>query len=416
MFDGKAVTYTRAMTPLRAGLILAVLLLSTALVACLPRTQPPAPVVNGEGTRTSVAPASAGGSIAPVLAPVSAGQVTVQPGETLYAVSRRANVPVRTLIEANRLEPPYDVAPGRRLALPSSQQHTVQRGETLYSISRLYGVDTSTLARSNQLSPPYAVSAGQVLTLPAPVQGTGGRRPAPVIQATAPSGLAVAAAPSPTLPPTPPPVDAPRALEPVAPPPPVVAKPAEPAIAAAPPPLIERPPTVAPRPSVASPPVPPPPSATPPPREQVAVLPPPPPPASKTGEARFLWPVHGRILASYGAGAGGTHNDGINIAAAAGTPVLAAEAGVVAYAGNELRGYGNLLLVKHAGGWMTAYAHNSALLVKRGDRVKRGQEIARVGATGAVGEPQLHFEIRQGSRALDPSDYLAPLAATAARG
>ena len=143
---------------------------------------------------------------------------------------------------------------------------------------------------------------------------------------------------------------------------------------------------------------------------------PPPPPPSKGGEARFLWPVHGRILASYGTGAGGTHNDGINIGAPAGTPVLAAEAGVVAYAGNELRGYGNLLLVKHAGGWMTAYAHNSALLVKRGDRVKRGQEIARVGATGAVGEPQLHFEVRQGTRALDPNDHLPPLAATAARG
>jgi murein DD-endopeptidase MepM/ murein hydrolase activator NlpD len=126
--------------------------------------------------------------------------------------------------------------------------------------------------------------------------------------------------------------------------------------------------------------------------------------------------VPGRPLASYGTGAGGTHNDGINIAAPAGTPVLAADAGVVAYAGNELRGYGNLLLVKHAGGWMTAYAHNFALLVKRGDRVKRGQEIARVGATGAVGEPQLHFEIRQGTRALDPGDHLPPPAATAARG
>jgi murein DD-endopeptidase MepM/ murein hydrolase activator NlpD len=288
----------------------------------------------------------------------------------------------------------------------------VQPGETLYSISRVYGVDTSTLARSNQLAPPYAVSTGQVLTLPAPVQGTGRRGPAPVIQATAPSGLALAPpatgtppAPAPRLAIEPPPITAPA-------PPPVTAKLAAPPVVE-PPRVVERP---SPTPPVAAP-SPPPPAAHPAPREELAALPPPPlPPPPKQGEARFLWPVHGRILASYGTGANGTHNDGINIAAPAGTPVLAADAGVVAYAGNELRGYGNLLLVKHAGGWMTAYAHNSALLVKRGDRVKRGQEIARVGTTGAVGEPQLHFEIRQGTRALDPDDYLPPLAATAARG
>jgi murein DD-endopeptidase MepM/ murein hydrolase activator NlpD len=402
-------TYTRAMVPPRVGVILATLLLSAALFACGPRRQPPAPVVSGAGTRASIMPPPSGGSTAP--AAPAAGQVTVQPGETLYAVSRRANVPVRTLIDANRLEPPYDVPPGRHLALPAVPQHTVQPGETLYSISRVYGVDTSTLARSNQLAPPYAVSAGQVLTLPAPVQGTGRRGPAPVIQATAPSGLALAPPPAGT-----PPAPAPRpAIEPppiTAPaPPPVTAKPAAPPVLE-PPRVVERP---SPPPPAA--PSPPPPAAQPTPREELAALPPPPlPPPPKQGEARFLWPVHGRVLASYGTGANGTHNDGINIAAPAGTPVLAADAGVVAYAGNELRGYGNLLLVKHAGGWMTAYAHNSALLVKRGDRVKRGQEIARVGTTGAVGEPQLHFEIRQGTRALDPDDYLPPLAATAARG
>ena len=128
-----------------------------------------------------------------------------------------------------------------------------------------------------------------------------------------------------------------------------------------------------------------------------------------------MWPVHGHILASYGVAAGGTQNDGINIAAPAGTAVVAADAGVVAYAGNELRGYGNLVLIKHANGWMTAYAHNSAVLVKRGETVRRGQTIARIGATGAVGRPQLHFEIRHGTRALDPSDYL-PAQASTTRG
>jgi murein DD-endopeptidase MepM/ murein hydrolase activator NlpD len=155
------------------------------------------------------------------------------------------------------------------------------------------------------------------------------------------------------------------------------------------------------------------PAAAPPPREAVAALPPP-TAAAHRGHS-FLWPVHGRVIARYGTGDGGTHSDGINIAAPSGTLVVAADAGTVAYAGNELRGYGNLVLIKHPGGWMTAYAHNAKLLVKRGDKVRRGQAIARVGRTGAVSAPQLHFEIRRGAKALDPGDYL-PAAPTTARG
>jgi murein DD-endopeptidase MepM/ murein hydrolase activator NlpD len=103
------------------------------------------------------------------------------------------------------------------------------------------------------------------------------------------------------------------------------------------------------------------------------------------------------------------HNDGINIGAPRGAPVQAADAGVVAYTGNELRGYGNLILIKHADGWISAYAHCDQLLVKRGDKVARGQVIARVGATGNVNEPQLHFELRHGRQAVDPREFLTPL-------
>ena len=123
---------------------------------------------------------------------------------------------------------------------------------------------------------------------------------------------------------------------------------------------------------------------------------------------RFAWPVRGRVLAGYGVTASGSHNDGINIAAPRGTPVAAVDGGTVAYAGNELRGYGNLVLVKHASGWITAYAHLDELLVKRGDTVSRGQAIAKVGATGGVSEPQLHFELRRGKQAVDPREFLAP--------
>ena len=116
-------------------------------------------------------------------------------------------------------------------------------------------------------------------------------------------------------------------------------------------------------------------------------------------------------MLGFGPKSGGLHNDGINIAAARGTPVRAAENGVVVYIGNQLRGFGNLLLIKHSGGWMTAYAHADTLLVRRGQTVRRGEAVARVGSTGSVTQPQLHFEVRKGTRAVDPTRLLAPRAA-----
>jgi murein DD-endopeptidase MepM/ murein hydrolase activator NlpD len=120
----------------------------------------------------------------------------------------------------------------------------------------------------------------------------------------------------------------------------------------------------------------------------------------------FRWPVRGKVITTYGAKTNGKSNDGINLAVPEGTPVKAAEDGVVAYSGNELKGYGNLILVRHANGYVTAYAHASELLVKRGDTIKRGQVIAKSGQSGEVGSPQLHFEIRKGSTPVDPLQFL----------
>ncbi len=128
--------------------------------------------------------------------------------------------------------------------------------------------------------------------------------------------------------------------------------------------------------------------------------------APKNGPS-FRWPVRGRIVSGFGDKPSGKRNDGINLAVPEGTSVKAAEDGVVIYSGNELKGFGNLLLVRHSGGWVTAYGHNSELLVRRGDTVRRGQVIARAGATGSVTQPQVHFELRQGSRPVDPQPYLA---------
>ncbi len=124
------------------------------------------------------------------------------------------------------------------------------------------------------------------------------------------------------------------------------------------------------------------------------------------GTGRFVWPVKGKVISGFGRRGSGMHNDGINIAADPNTPVKAADGGTVIYAGNELAGYGNLLLVRHANGFVTAYAHAKKLLVDRGDKVRQGQTVALVGATGDVDRPQLHFEIRKGDRAVDPNRYL----------
>lgn len=122
--------------------------------------------------------------------------------------------------------------------------------------------------------------------------------------------------------------------------------------------------------------------------------------------SKFSWPVRGRVLSAYGAKGDGLFNDGINIAAARGTTVGAAENGVIAYAGNEVKGMGNLIIIQHSGGWMTVYAHLDSMTVRRGNKVSVGQKIGTVGETGKVDEPQLHFEIRKGTKAYNPSTYL----------
>ncbi|MGZ8996996.1 MAG: peptidoglycan DD-metalloendopeptidase family protein [Rhodospirillales bacterium] len=128
-----------------------------------------------------------------------------------------------------------------------------------------------------------------------------------------------------------------------------------------------------------------------------------PPESSDRG---FIWPVEGKVVSTFGPKTRGRRNDGINIATTRGAPVRAVENGVVAYAGNELRGFGNMILIKHQTGWISTYAHNDRLLVSRGDRVRRGQVIARAGSTGRADSVQLHFELRKGTTPVDPLQHL----------
>lgn len=386
------------------------LLLAIAELGGCVRSGPPAPVeVRGQQRYDR-------GSAVTRATETTPGVVVIQAGDTLYSIARRHNTPMRAIIDANRLDPPYVLQPGQRLTLPRVRTHVVRAGDTMYGISRRYDVEMSSLVKANGIEPPYQIQVGQTLVLP-------GSAAAPEATVRTAANANVPA-----------PADAPARLEPAprgaiesAPLAPIASGPAAatpretpgvaPVASASPARAPERtasvaaaPVTVADTPRTASAP-PPAPAARPEPSaekpEQVASV----EPAAAGLPARagrvFLWPVTGRVISDFGPKGGGMHNDGINIAAPKGTSIRAAENGVVVYAGNELRGFGNLLLLRHADGWMTAYAHADELLVARGDRVRRGQVIARVGATGNVSAPQVHFEIRRGSRAVNPRDYLA---------
>lgn len=123
---------------------------------------------------------------------------------------------------------------------------------------------------------------------------------------------------------------------------------------------------------------------------------------------RFPWPVRGRILGAYGSSPGGGHNDGINIGAPLGTPVRAIDGGTVVYSGNEVKGYGNIVLIRHANGWISAYAHLDDVSVRQGETISPGQVIAKVGNSGGVSQPQLHFELRRGQKPVNPTEFLVP--------
>ena len=258
------------------------------------------------------------------------GTVIVQRGDSLYAISKRIGVPMRALIDANRLKPPYKLYVGRKLYIPRVHAHRVSKGETLIGIAKQYDVNVYEMARTNAIEPPYIIRIGQLINIP-------GVEKTVSAESVEKTEKVTRSAESPST--------VKRIVE-----------------------AIRRPP-------------------------------------NSSGKG-FSWPVRGKVVSSFGSKSEGLRNDGINILAPRGSPVKAADNGVVAYAGNELRGFGNLLLIKHSGGWITAYAHNETLLVKKGQKVGKGQIISRVGSSGSVSIPQLHFELRRGKKSYDPLPYL----------
>jgi murein DD-endopeptidase MepM/ murein hydrolase activator NlpD len=315
------------------------------------------------------------------------GTVRVEQGMTLYSISRANGLTVAQLAAANGIAPPYTVSTGRVLRIPgvaqarapkpsfvsqeefasdepvkkaSGGRHTVAGGETLFSLGRKYGVSPYAIADLNGLSHDEALSVGQSLRVP------GGKSKSIVSKVPA--------------------VEESEQI--VSNDDPVETDDTEQSLTLKKPVLDEEVPIA--KPVVQQP------------AEADA--------APTLGSMR--WPVKGKIISEYGAKPNGLKNEGINIAVPEGTGVRAAESGVVAYAGNELKGYGNLVLIRHEGGWVTAYAHAKELFVKRGDIVKRGDVIAKAGQTGSVSSPQLHFEVRKGATAMDPLKFLASTTAS----
>ena len=345
---------------------------------------------------TTTPPSDMTGSVAqPPIGAAPTGQVTSQPlpaygggqnqgyqqqSQSQPQYGNALPAPPRRDYRGSSAPAPYAPAPQastRTAPAPASGVHVVVSGDTLSSIARRYGKGRGDIARANKLAPDAKVRLGQRLTIPGAGQSatrtaslrTPAAQPAqrgaparnlsapPVSSNFKPAPAKVTNAPMPST--------RTASADPVA-----TARIATPAPEAA--------------------------------AEAAADAP------SATGSTpTFRWPARGRVIAGFGPKPNGQQNDGINLSVPEGTSVKAAEDGVVAYAGNELKGYGNLVLVRHAGGYVTAYAHASELTVKRGETIKRGQIIAKAGQTGSVTSPQLHFEIRKGSSPVDPMQYLA---------
>jgi murein DD-endopeptidase MepM/ murein hydrolase activator NlpD len=332
--------------------------------------------------------------------PTSSGQwswdggtaITVAPGETVDGIARRHGVPAAAIMEANNLASPSAIRAGQRLVIPryassgaapithsaapvataapvltapaapkpapalaaiagphaaapiNPAVHVVAPGDTLTKIAHQYGKSVADIAKANNILPSGKIAIGDRIIIP-------GTR----VSSAKPEGDQVAAPSKPTGN--------------------KIAANAVPAQSA----------------SMVT---------------QTADTPGTDTAVKADATPGFRWPVRGRIIAGFGPKPNGQQNDGIDVAVPENTPVKAAEDGEVAYAGNELKGYGNLVLVRHPNGYVTAYAHAKELLVKRGDRIKRGDVIAKSGQSGNVDAPQLHFEVRKGSAPVDPMQFL----------
>lgn len=360
----------------------------TATRPAAPAATPPRPVrqpvseETSEPATTSTTTLSVTGSVVTVAGPRQIH--TVKSGDTLTAIARKFDMSVSELAEANKLDTDKPLKLGVKIKGPATTQkaYSVQTGDTLGEIAKRFNVSVKALAAENNLRATASLKKGQKIALP-----DGFRDKGPIKTTT----TSVAA----SRPATPPANTYAR----------VDSSAAAPATPSSPVPYT--PSSGATRPSA-----------------PVAAQPITPPPSSRTiietaaapteaeiiasGKGKFAWPLRGEILSSFGVKGTGQRNDGLNIRAPQGAPVVSAADGEIAYAGNQVPTFGNLVLVKHADGWVTAYAHLSSTNVKMRQQVKQGEQLGTVGATGGVNEPQLHFEMRYAPTAKDKAKPVDP--------
>ena len=278
--------------------------------------------------------------VAPLREPVGAIPpnqiVEVRANDTLYAVATRYQVTPQSVIEANGLQPPYNLRKGQALKLVPRRTHIVRPGDSVYVISQRYAVSQYQLAQLNYLKPPFELKIGQKLQLPNSLDFS-------VLDVGLPDGVSSTNIAQPT--------------------------PTETSVPTAP-------------------------------RKRFVA-------PSLAGSSGFTWPVQGEIITEFGPSQRGVHNDGVNIAASEGASVGAAAKGRVAFVGTNIKSFGKLVLVKHDGGIITAYAHLGDISVKEGDIVTAGQSIGTIGRSGRVDSPQLHFEIRKSRQPVDPRSLIS---------
>ncbi len=362
----------------------------------------------------------------------------VKEGQGLDAVARAMGSSRKELAEINRLKEPYALKPGQVIKGPASRQkaYVVASGDTLFAIARRFGVTARAMADENDIEINSPLKVGQKIKLPEGYKDKGPEKKTITVMEPAPGQAVASPTPRPRPPVTPP--------EPKPAPPPVAAQPSTPLAGAprpAPKPPVVTPPAatppvaVAPKPvPVAPKPAPKPPVATPP-----AALPPvarppvatPTPPVARPpvtapalpddrapalsdaditnlARGRFQWPVQGEVISDFGPKGGGRRNDGIDIGAAAGTPVRAAASGKVVYAGGDVPGFGVTVLIQHDDGWVTVYGNLQSASVRMQQSIRAGEQIGTVGASGGAPRPQLHFEVRYSpspkykAKAVDP--------------
>jgi murein DD-endopeptidase MepM/ murein hydrolase activator NlpD len=316
----------------------------------------------------------------------------VAKSETLFSIARQYNIPILPIIVANSLQPPYALKTGQKLKIPEGKFHEVQSGETLYSISRTYGVDMSGIVKLNNLNQPYNVVLGQKLQIPFPtdlpsesmveqednepieqqvqqnynLSEADESKPASFRRSTGgvlgeirttQEGKFIASENAK--------IDTEVETQNLA------AETSEKIKET----IKDEKPKAA--------------------QVQKVV----------EDDGKFMWPVQGKVIKKFGQ-SGGEYNDGINIAASSGTAVKASKSGRVVYTGNSLKSFGNLIIIKHDDGLLSAYAHLNNVNVKKDQEISKGQTIGTVGSTGKVTSPQLYFAIRKGKTAKNPQDFL----------